>query len=233
MAGGGTKTTTTPTQPQIPPQLQPLIEAAAAQGIDLMALLPISGFALPAPQQIPGLTPQQASIIDKIIAQGGALTSEEQMALYQLQGLTSGPIGESPTTKAGMEAWRQLVQPEVLQAEALHGRLGGGAVEEALAQSASGAAVPLIQQEISQRFQAIPELRALGATERGGLTTALEAAGLPREVLGQQFEAQFRDYLRRQALSESVTLGPLGQWISSALIPGQVTKTTGGGLIGK
>ncbi len=233
MAGGGTKTTTTPTQPQIPPQLRPLIEAAAAAGIDLMSLLPLTGFAAPAPQQIPGLTPDQQALISQLVGLGGRLTGPEEQAMAQIQALTGGPVGESPVTKAGMEAWRNLVQPEVLQAEALHGRLGGGAVEEALAQSASGAAVPLIQQEIQQRFQAIPELRALGATERGGLTTALEAAGIPREVLGQQFEAQFRDYLRRQALSESVTLGPLGQWISSALIPGQVTKTTGGGLLGK
>jgi len=67
---------------------------------------------------------------------------------------------------------------------------------------------------------------------RSDTQAALEAAGIPRQVAAQQAEAEFNDFMRRQQLSASATLGPLDQTLP--LMMGRTVSTSGsGGMFGK
>jgi len=89
-----------------------------------------------------------------------------------------------------------------------------------------------------RKLQAGGQLAAIG-TEKANLqisalAKALETAGMPREIAGQKAQAVYNDFLRRQGISESLTLGPTSNYLSGALTPGTVTESrqTGSGMFG-
>lgn len=59
-------------------------------------------------------------------------------------------------------------------------------------------------------------------------SSALQLDELYRNQIQQQYDSQYNDYLRRQALSEQSLFGPLGQIIPSAF--GQRVSQSGGGM---
>lgn len=188
-------TTTSTSIPYIPPYMYPSLfggtgaftQYGQAQG----ALPSLTQLDQRVPQlQVPGLTPEQQQQIDAILAQGGG-SPDLAAARSQLSELTSGPIGSSPYTQQAMDAWRQQVAPEIMQTAALQGRETGGAALEAMQQGATGAAIPLIQQEVQNREQAVGQYGQLQNEQMQNLAQALEAAGLPREVALQQAQAAF------------------------------------------
>lgn len=140
--------------------------------------------------QIPNLTPDQQAAVDQLFqySTGG---SDLGAARGLLSGLTSGDIGSSPATVAGMKAFESNVLPQVMQQQALQGTATGGAATEAVANAAAGAALPLIQQEISNRQQAVGQYGQLAGEQVSQLQAALEAAGVPREVALEQAQAMF------------------------------------------
>ena len=137
-------------------------------------------------------------------------------ALGQLQQLTSGPIGSSPATQAGMAAFQQNVLPTLqneLGAMGL-GRSGIGA--EQIQRASTSAAVPLIQQEIANREQGIgqygnlsQQLAGLGQQNVQNWTTAAglgSSLGATQQQTAQAaLDAPYQDWLRRQALAQSST----------------------------
>lgn len=139
---------------------------------------------------VPGMDPNQQSFLQQLQA-NASNSSDMAAARAQLGELTSGPVGSSPATQAGMKAYYDLVQPRIESQSALRGTAGGGQGLEALSLGAEQAAVPLIQQEISDRGAAVGQYAALGNQQQQQLAQALEASGLPREVALQQAEAAF------------------------------------------
>lgn len=101
---------------------------------------------------------------DVASAPEGTFTGPETTALNSLLAQLNAPIGSSPATLQGMQAWQDVVAPQVRNQQALQGSFHGGAADEAIANSAGQAMVPLIQQEIQQRNAAIPQLMQLGGT---------------------------------------------------------------------
>lgn len=139
---------------------------------------------------VPGLTPDQESLL-KQMEQAGANPADLAAARAQLTQLTSGPIGSSPATAAGMEAFRANVLPQVMQDQALQGTATGGAANEAVANATSAAALPLIQQEIQNREAAVGQYSGLAQDQISMLASAFEASGVPREVALEQAQAAY------------------------------------------
>lgn len=283
MGGGGPtriveQTTTSPAL-TISPELRPLISQSVQQATEGQRQLPLTSFFGPTVQAIPGPTPQEVALINALLgvaerpttpaqaigAEGltrllrEPLTGLDRMALEEAGLWLGSPLGESPATKAGMEAWKKLVEPTIRSEHAFRGTLGGGGFLEDLSLGATSAALPLIQQELQQRAALMPFLTGVGERATrvqqeaiqsllefggrefeqiiGAILAAMPAVALPRELTGQQLQAVFEDFRRRQALSEAVGLGPLGQMLPTALAPSQVfsgqTRQAGGGWFGK
>jgi len=162
-------------------------------------------------------------------------------ALGQLQQLTSGPIGSSPATQAGMAAFRQNVLPTLQNELGAMGLGRSGIAGEQIQRASTSAAVPLIQQEIANREQGIgqygnlaQQLGGLGQQDVQNWTTA---AGLGSSLGGTQqqtaqsaLDSPYQDYLRRQALAQSST--GLGGIPYSAPMQ-QTTTTPSQGFFGK
>lgn len=162
-------------------------------------------------------------------------------ALGQLQQLTSGPIGSSPATQAGMTAFRQNVLPTLQNELGAMGLGRSGIAGEQIQRASTSAAVPLIQQEIANRQQGIgqygalaQQLAGLGQQDVQNWTTA---AGLGSSLGGTQqqtaqaaLDAPYQDWLRRQALAQSST--GLGGIPYSAPMQ-QTTTSPSSGFFGK
>jgi len=173
---------------------------------------------------VPGLTPDQERLIQQMMATGAA-SPDRAAARQQLQQLTSGPVGSSPATQAGMQAFQQLVAPSIMQTQALQGTASGGAALEAMGQGATAAAVPLIQQEIQNRQQAVGQYGQLGQEQLMGLAAAFEAAGLPREVALEQAQAAFDAAQQRLGIESGLQTFPL-QMLSQLLSRTQQQHST-------
>lgn len=159
--------------------------------------------------QIPDLSPDQMALLSQL-EQSGVNNPDMAQARAQLQQLTSGPIGSSPATQAGMKAFSDITMPQIMQAESLQGTAGGGAALEAASQGATAAAVPLIQQEIQNRAAAPGEWASLGNQSLQQIAMALEAAGLPREIAQQQAQAQFDQQQQEYQFAAGLQSQPLG-----------------------
>ena len=162
-------------------------------------------------------------------------------SLGLLQQLTSGPIGSSPATRAGMAAFQQNVLPTLQNELGSMGLGRSGIGAEQIQRASTSAAVPLIQQEIANREQGIGQygnianqLAGLGQQDVQNWTTA---AGLGSSLGGTQqqtaqasLDAPYQDYLRRQALAQSST--GLGGIPYSAPMQ-QTTTSPSSGFFGK
>jgi hypothetical protein len=147
---------------------------------------------------------------------GDSQSAYQNSALGQLAQLTGGPIGSSPATQAGMQAFQQNILPTLQNELGAMGLGRSGIAGEQIQRAATSAAVPLIQQEIANRAAAVPQytnVAQAGANigqqqvqnmgTAAGLGTSL---GSTQQQLGQSvLDAPYQDYLRRQALSQSVT----------------------------
>ena len=200
--------------PLIPKYLQPYLFqgpsaafpqfGAAQQQLPQIAQLP----GLTPELQVPGVTPDQQALIQQMIGAGGA-SPDLQAAAQQLQQLTAGPIGSSPATEQAMAAWQQNVAPTIEQFAALQGNASGGQALEALQQGQTGALVPLLQQEISNRQQAASQYGQLAQQQISGLAAALEASGIPREVALEQAQAAYEQQQGQLGLETQLQTMPL------------------------
>ena len=184
----GTSTTRTDIPSYIDPTFQNVFGQYGAATEQFPTLSQIPG-AMPT-LNIPDLTPEQQQQIQSIIAAGGS-SPDLAAARQQLQQLTSGPIGSSPTTQAAMAAYRDYGVPTILQEASLGGRGTSGAALAALTQGEQQALVPLLQQEIQNRQNAVGQYGQLQGEQVQSLAAALEAAGLPREVAQQRAQAEY------------------------------------------
>jgi hypothetical protein len=118
--------------------------------------------------------------------ENGGVSPESQQALGLINQLTSGPIGSSPATAAGMRAYTANAEPAIEQASSLSGGGRGGALTSALTQGQEQAYDPLIQQEISNRESAIPQLTGIGNQAESTLMSLVQgpAAAYGADLLG-------------------------------------------------
>jgi hypothetical protein len=185
VSGGGQEGSSTP---QIPPELLPIIQGSTQQLLNTQQALPLSSFAQATPQLVPQFSPYTAMGIQQtpglLAVQPGSLGSfMGYNALPEvasvpvptpgatfgqrglLQQLVGGPVGSSPATMAGMEAWRSNVLPTVQNEMALQGLGRSGPELEAVARSQTTALVPFIQQEIQDRMTSLGVLQEMANAE--------------------------------------------------------------------
>lgn len=218
--GGGS---TQQTKPIIPGYAQDLLKAYSSEQLGAMQGLPdIATLASNVPgMNVPGLDPTQLAILSNF-EQTAQANPDLNAARAQIAQLTGGDIGTSPATQAGMKAWEQLVKPQVESASALRGTAGGGQGLEALSQSATAAAVPLIEQEIRNRQAAVGQLTSIGSQQVQNEAAALQAAGLPREVALQVAEANFQQ--KQQQFATQLGLQTVPQSWIPATFGGQAER---------
>lgn len=157
---------------------------------------------------VPDLTANQNQLL-QLLQTYGTGTPDLEQARQLLSGLTSGPIGSSPYTQQAMQAWQQQVAPSIEQNAALSGLAGSGAEAQALAQAQTSALVPLLQQEIATRQQAVGQYGQLGNEQIAQLTSVLQAQGLPYEVALAQAQAAYDKATKGFGIQADVQLGPL------------------------
>lgn len=218
------------TQVNVPPWLLPIMQGTAGQ-------IGAAQGNLPNISQLYGMLPQlgiaplsgsQTDLINQIVAQagGGTNVANAQNLLGQL---TSGPIGSSPATQAGMQAFQQLVAPQIEQGAVLAGQGNSGALGEQLQLGATAAAVPLIQQEIQNRQQAIGQYgnleQLLGQQQQAGLN----AAGLPQQIQQQQNQSLYDQLMNQLMYAQGVQMGP-EQLFGSTLGASQWGRQSTGGI---
>lgn len=221
---------------QIPDELKPLINDSVATARGLQVGLPLGDFAQWGPRGVADLSPLQAYGLQNIpglfneerASQGAwnALEAVPELAarpvetppaelgqLAQLWETTSGPIGSSPATRSGMEAWRQTVLPTVQNEMALMGLGRSGPALEEIARSQTGALTPLLQQEIENRMRSVPML--------GDVASAQTARTLhPRD---QTINALLQSIPMATTLGESM-FSQRATAIEQALRGGQITR---------
>lgn len=172
---------TTTSAPQLPPLAQQLNRQSLQTALNLSpaAWDAIGAQFAPQPEGVAPITqPAMYNIgqLENVATYGSPQEAAAQTALNEGQGflgggagfltstgqnigtaenllgeMTSGPIGSSPATQAGMNAWSQLVEPTIASSLAASSGGRGGALPAAISQGETAAAVPLIQQEIANR----------------------------------------------------------------------------------
>ena len=134
-----------------------------------------------------------------------------------LSGLTSGPIGSSPDTLAAMRAYSQNVAPTIASSIGASGGGRGGELTAALTQGQTSAYVPLLNQEISNRENAIGQYGGLNAEKQGNIQAALTAAGMPQQIQQDILNAAFNQQQNKSNLIQSFTQGPLAEFGNSLI----------------
>lgn len=219
---------------QLPPQLQAILDQAGGQISDVMGQFPLISLMNNLAQQIIPLTPTELTLLGQQLAtsQAPAITYPELGALTDINQLIGGPIGSSPATQAGMNAFNTIMAPQIAQSLALSGQTNGGAFAQAMGQGQTEALYPMIQQEIQNRMGVISPLQMLGATvsdrERNDVATALGAAGMPRQIAQEQATANWQDVMRRAGLVQGLSTGVFGQLAPATIPPPNETITSSG-----
>ena len=234
MSTGSTSSTATP---QIPEELKPLFSGAAQQALAVQQGLPLmQAFGGYWPRDIsdmgnltkwgledvsslrqvqPGVLGSMASLatMPEITARPVETPGAESGQYGLLNQLVGGDIGTSPATQQGMQAWEQYVKPTV-QHEAVQMGLGrSGPALEAMAQSQTQAFLPLVQQEISNRVNAVNQLQLMAnaETQRGlipreqtlqALTTAASEMRQLADLSFQQQVAAIEEAFRGGKITE-------------------------------
>lgn len=215
MGSSGSSTTTQTTS--LPGWLRPIYQGAVGQELAAQGGLPsiLEMYGMVPGLQVPNLTPEQTSIINLLEQYPTGLNAPEQGAMSQIQQLTSGPIGSSPTTQAAEQAFKDFTLPVIQNQAAAAGQGNSGAALEAMSRGSEQALVPFLQQEVGNREAAVGQLGQLGGQQygqdMGTLTTALQSAGLPYEVAVQQAQALFNQLQQRFNFGQQVQMGPLQQ----------------------
>lgn len=211
-SGGGSQTA------EWPSWMQPIGQGAVNQGIALQNQNPLTMFAGFNPRGVsdlgnltkwgledvaslrqvqPGALGAYASLatMPEIASRPVETPGAEKAQYSLLDSVVGGPVGSSPATQQGMKAWEQYVKP-VVENEASNMGLGrSGPGLEAVAQSATMAYNPLVQQELANRMSAIASLQVMAdaETQRGLVPRQQVLDSLNSQVQGflQLSEQQF------------------------------------------
>lgn len=161
--------------------------------------------------QVPGLDPTQTGALNELV-NTGLNNTDLANARAQIAALSGGPIGSSPVTQEAMQAYRDLSAPLLTQQSALRGTAGGGQAIEALGQGQTEALVPLLEQEVQNKSNAVGQTLQVGNQNMQNLGMALEAAGIPREVALQIAEAQNQQQQQQWQTGLGLQTFPMSLW---------------------
>jgi hypothetical protein len=230
--GGGSQQTVSTTSPTDPAQ-QAFLAQTYPYLMQAQAAAPLAQFLQPQVRQIAGLSPTQQWAIAQTPNLAG-MQAPEQTGLEQLAQLTSGEIGQSPLTQAGLQAFESIQRPQIENTLATMGLGRSGAGANILEQSRSQVLTPLIQQEIQQRQAAVPQLFGLGQNlaqrGMGAAQFGMLSGGQEQQTAQAALDAPLQDWLRRQQIALGITT-PSG--VPSASQTVTTGKQGGGGFFGK
>lgn len=216
---GGTSVQSSQPQPNIPPELQPLINNSVGGTIDVTRMLPISSFTTPNPMQVPNLTPEQVSLMNTTTALPFDLSQTAPTAAAAT-GISNifGPLQGTTGYAALQNQFKDLIAPLVESAGAVNGvPINSGAMQQNLAQAAEQAVLPLAQQQQQLQAGLVSPLLSAGQSELQGAATAAQQ---PWEIASQQAQANYQDFLRLFGLSQQATLGPTQTILPNLTQPG-------------
>src|SRR3990167_1747093 len=158
-------------QINIPSEFKPLATGASQQGLGVQGQIPLTSFTGFNPRNIsdmgnltkwgledvaslravqPGILASMASLarLPEITSRPVEDPNAQRGQYHLLDQIAGGPVGLSPATQQGMQAWEQYVKPTV-ENEAVQMGLGrSGPGLEAIAQSKTMAYAPLVKDEI-------------------------------------------------------------------------------------
>lgn len=232
MSGGGGNSggSTTTQQASIAPELQPLFAQTASNvmGLQSNPNANLAPYLNSNPQYIPQMSPEQQQLLQfqGQRAFGPIATGPEMAGFNQLSQLTGGQIGQSPYTQQAIYAASRPMLNELSMA--------GLGNSSAVGTAMSDAALPYIGKELDYRYNSVPTLFNEGQTLSGRQSALLGEYGQglnqQQDQAAQQAEANFNDFLRRQALSQSLTTGVLGTLPTTGLTnsTSKTTQTSGG-----
>lgn len=238
MGGSGNQTSKT-TSPQIPPYLLPILGSSST---DLMSAL--NGGTIPSLAglfggvpglSVPGLTGQQTTDINALQGlgqSGGVFPFENQAAQWTTQ--ARNQMGQIADPNVAKQAFEQFASPEVMQQSALAGQANSGAVPYALSQAAIPFELQNQQTELAAaqgQLGAAQQLGGLGQTQLSNqmneLTTALQAAGMPRDVAQQLAESQFNQQQQQWGFGKDLRTFPFSLY-GPTIGGGSTSVSTGG-----
>lgn len=236
--GGGSHTTTvSSSQPQINKLLRPLMQQSSTDWLTAMQQAgpySLASLLAPNPEQIAQLTPGEMSDINQTQQYAQSGTPQMQQAQDLINQLTGGAIGSSPATLAAMANYNQNIMPTITSSLGATGGGRGGALTAALTQGQTSAITPLLQQEISNRENAIGQETNLGTMQSQNVQNALTANDMVRQIQQSQLSSNFQDFLRRSGLIQQLVQGPLSNWggntFGSQSVSQGTTESAGGGL---
>lgn len=235
--GGGHQTTVSSSQPQINKMLRPLMQQSSTDWLTAMQQAgqnSLASLLAANPEQIAQLTPSETSDIGQLQQYATSGTPQMNQAQALINSLTSGALGSSPETLAGMAAYNQNIMPTITSSLGATGGGRGGALTAALTQGQTSAYMPLIQQEIQNRESAIGQESDLANMQSQNVQNALNANDMVRQIQQSQLSSNFQDFLRRSGLIQQLVQGPLSNWggntFGSQSVSQGTTESAGGGL---
>lgn len=218
MGGGDDQQTQTTGYQQLSPSLEQLLgQSTAGLGTALGALETPSTLALTtgySPQQIPGLSANEVLLMNRLT--GSAMSPQAQLSLSQ------------PGTSPLFQQFLKQTMPQVLQQTGLQG-LGQGAQAEAVSNAALGAALPIAQYDLQSALSRGQFGLQAQQQQFGELSQALGAAGLPRQITAQQYQAQYQERQRLQEFLQNILTAPFGALAGTGSKQVSTSQTAGGG----
>ena len=219
MGSGGDTSKSSQSGPNIPAWLRPFLTNTAKDWTSAQGQLPdISQLYSQIPMlNVPGLQGNELNAINQFEQTGnsmfnsGGANSAQQGAQGQLESFIN-QSGPSASTQAAEKSFNDFAAPEIMSQASLMGLGNSGAGLEAISQGQERALVPFLQQDEQNKLSAAGQLGSLGGQEFGQLqssmASALEAAGMPRDIATQQSQALFNQQQQRQQFGQQVQMGP-------------------------
>jgi hypothetical protein len=247
--GTGQQTSTSVSNIKIPKELKPLYKQSAQNLMDFQGAAPLTGFLDANPQQIAGADPLQTWASQNVgqllnVPQGEQTASQYGTLASQLAGrmATGAGVEQDPAILAANAAFDKLMAPQIENQMGLAGLGKSSSLANSLALGKASQLAPMIQDYIGREQSALdnqanmyaglmPQFAALGGAETNRLMSALndsmQIGGTMRGIAQDPLNAEYADYLRRQALSEQALFVPFGAMAGPSIGPSSSASSQG------
>lgn len=195
-------------------------------------------------QQAAALSPNVANMpLSEILAMGYA--GNAQNTPTNAPYFSPGAFTDSDYYKSALEAFNKGVAPTIQNQMALSGLGRSSTLGDSLAQGWASIVPSILSQyatqyvepqlgreenTLSRQAALVPSLGNLGAQDTSrlvtGINTMMQSGGLDRSIQQAQFDANYQDQLRRQALAEEAVYTPMGMLFPSAIGQNLVSSGT-------
>ena len=255
MGGGSTTTQTgssnTSTMPQIKnPAVKALINSSATGVTNEQAAAPLTQYNAPNPMQIAPFNTLQTSGANLIPSLTASQPAQELALQYaqQAPGIagtvpTGAGIATDPAIQAQVADYYKNSVPQIQNQYALSGLGNSSSLGNAEAMGLSNMLPSLYSAQLNREQQAslaeastmsglVNPLEGIAQNNVGNVNTAIGQSeaigGTQQQTLQAQYQAQYQDFLRQQALSEQALYTPFADLVPAGTIGQSSTGTSSG-----